>query len=236
MAVATGGPLLFHSDVWRGPWNTAGGDGCAKISLKLGTCCLLKKLTYPWAKEKSSFAKFPMENECFKQMRQWTVLPNFCPWWLNGSGSDGQKAPWVAFSTRKVFSIHGDPWVVCLDRVSGFLSKKNSGLQVGASCLPPHIPQILLSVHLHTCFFSKENASLSHISLSFMLQVPCHSLQEVVTGYFSPKEWPLIWLLLASYGLLLWCCHVYDFPDRRVNSMDWNAMIRRKAFLKNETL
>lgn len=104
------------------------------------------------------------------------------------------KRPHELLSPRGKFSLsHGDPWVASLDRVAGFLSKQNSELQVGQS------PPCHLACHkyflLYTCthiFPLLEAPPSATFRLSFMLQTPCHPLWEAVTGYFSPKESPLV--------------------------------------------
>lgn len=146
------------------------------------------------------------------------------------------KRPRELLSPQGKFSLsHGDPWVTSLDRLAGFLSKQNLELQVGISSLPSYMPQILLSLHLYTYFSSNKNASPSHISFLFRASDPMSSLSETVPGYFSPKEWPLVWPMLPHMSLSIEAPCFYLFPYAYsqfpgIGSLvDWMITFRRKV-------
>lgn len=161
--------------------------------------------------------------------------PNFC---LDGFlvvAVMGQR-PCELLSPQGKFSLsHGDPWVTSLDRAAGFLSKQNPELQVGISSLPSYMPQIPLSLHLYTYFSSNKNASLSHISFLFHASDSMSSLSETVPGYFSPKEWPLVWPLLPLMALSLDapCLYLFPYPYSQFPGIgplvDWMITTRRKV-------
>lgn len=129
------------------------------------------------------------------------------------------KGPHELLSPQAKFSAsHGDPWVVSLDRVFGFPSKLNSELQVGQSSC--HVmPWLLLSPQLYMYFSSGGNALPHHISLfSFMLQISCHPLPDMVTGDLSPQEWPPSASCCppTTWSQVCICC----FLDQIVDSLD----------------
>lgn len=78
------------------------------------------------------------------------------------------KGPRELLSPQAKFSASpGDPWVVSLDRVSGFPSKLRSELQVGRAS-PHHV--MPRNSFLHTCAWTfplLRIPSLSHVSALF---------------------------------------------------------------------
>lgn len=148
------------------------------------------------------------------------------------------KRPRVAFSiTREVLS---EPWRSLGDipgQSSWSLSKQTWSSRWAS---PPCHHTCHKYFFLYTCthiFPLIKNASLSHItSFLFRASDPMSSLSETVPGYFSPKEWPLVWPVLprmslsgdASMFSIYFLMHIASSLGRG-SLQDWMITFRRKV-------
>lgn len=165
------------------------------------------------------------------------MSPNFYPWLFYGGGSDGQRATWGTFSTRKVLC---EPWRP-VDGVSGqricvSIQIKLRAPGGPASSLPPHSSQTLLYTSACTSPLMKI-PSAGHISSLFHALNPMSSPSWSGRWLFQTTRTPPHLIPAASRGHPPTCRHVCIccLLDRTINTlgsgslMDWIAIIRRKV-------
>lgn len=161
-----------------------------------------------------------MENWCFKRrMRKWAVFSSFLPliafWW----GQWWAKGHMRYFLHKFSMSREIPGWCLWTEHL-GVIQTKLRPPGGPLSSLPPHMPQIFLSLHLYTYFSPNENTlprpHLISLSCSKCHVIPLAKQSLVISAhknYLSSASRCLAW---PPSQMLSCLCGLFPWPDSKL--------------------